>query len=117
MLRQSTDEKSIHISAVSHGDGLTVMQWRSVTGENMKDPEGEIFYPEKSFEVVQLQRLGKRIIMRVGHVGQPLVTVGSHDMENMPDDAILGLFICSHDPEVVEEARVWDVHIDQLPAK
>jgi len=113
MLRQSADEKSIHISAVEHGDGLTVLQWRSLTGENMKDPEGEIFYPEKTFEVVQLQRIGKRLIMRVGHVGEPLVTVGAHEMENMPEEALLGLFICSHDPEVYEEARVWDVHIDQ----
>lgn len=113
MLRQSVDEKSISMNAVEHGDGLTVLQWRSVTGENMKDPEGEIFYPEKSFEVVQLQRIGKRLIMRVGHVGEPLVTVGSHEMDNMPDDALLGLFICSHDPEVTEEARVWDVHIEQ----
>ncbi|HEY8783392.1 MAG TPA: hypothetical protein VIM16_17325 [Mucilaginibacter sp.] len=113
MLRQSTDEKSIHASAVEHGDGLTVLQWRSQTGENMKDPEGEIFYPEKSFEVVQLQRIGKRLIMRVGHAGEPLKTVGSHEMDNMPDEALLGLFICSHDPEVVERARVWDVHIDQ----
>ena len=117
MLRQSTDEKSIHISAVSHGDGLTVLQWRSLTGEAMKDPEGEIFYPEKTFEVVQLQRIGKRIIMRVGHVGEPLVTVGSHEMTNMPDDALLGIFICSHDPEVTEEARIWDVHIDQPAGK
>jgi hypothetical protein len=116
MLRQSTDEKSIAMNAVEHGDGLTVLQWRSVTGENMKDPEGEIFYPEKSFEVVQLQRIGKRLIMRVGHVGEPLVTVGSHEMDNMPDDAFLGLFICSHDPEVTEEARVWDVHIEQPAA-
>jgi len=113
MLRQSTDEKSIAISAVEHGDGLTVMQWRSLYGENMKDPEGEIFYPEKTFEVVQLQRAGKKLIMRVGHVGEPLVTVGAHEMDNMPDEALLGLFICSHDPEVYEEARVWDVHIDQ----
>ena len=113
MLRQSTDEKSIAMNAVEHGDGLTVLQWRSVTGENMKDPEGEIFFPDKSFEVVQLQRIGKRLIMRVGHVGGPLVTVGSHEMENMPEDALLGLFICSHDPEVTEEARVWDVHIEQ----
>jgi len=117
MLRESTDEKSIHISAVSHGDGLTVLQWRSLTGENMKDPEGEIFFPEKLFEVVQLQRIGKRIIMRVGHVGEPLVTVGAHEMDNMPEDALLGLFICSHDPEVTEEARVWDVHIDQPAVK
>ena len=117
MLRQSTDEKSIHISAVSHGDGLTVLQWRSATGEAMKDPEGEIFFPEKTFEVVQLQRIGKRIIMRVGHVGEPMVTVGAHEMPNMPDDALLGVFICSHDPEVTEEARIWDVHIDQPAVK
>ncbi|MCR8559997.1 hypothetical protein KXD93_20260 [Mucilaginibacter sp. BJC16-A38] len=112
MIRESTDEKSIELNTVEHGDGLTVMQWRSQTGENMKDPEGEIFYPEKKFEVIQLQRIGKRLIMRIGHVGEPLKTVGSHIMENMPGDAFIGLFICSHDPEVIEEARVWDVHIE-----
>ena len=117
MLRQSTDEKSIHISAVSHGDGLTVLQWRSQTGEAMKDPEGEIFYPEKSFETVQLQRIGKRVIMRVGHPGEALQTVGSHELTNMPDEALLGIFICSHDPEITEEARVWDVHIEQPTVK
>ncbi len=112
MIRQSTDDKSIHVSAVEHGDGLTVLQWRSLTGENMKDPEGEIFFPEKSFEVVQLQRIGKKIIMRVGHVGESLKTVGAHIMPNMPEEALVGLFICSHDPEVTEEAKMWDVHID-----
>src|ERR1700733_1912787 len=87
MIRQSTDDKSIHISAVEHGDGLTVLQWRSLTGENMKDPEGEIFYPEKTFEVVQLQRIGKKLIMRVGHVGETLKTVGAHIMNNMTEEA------------------------------
>jgi len=111
-IRQSTDDKSVHVSAVDHGDGLTVMQWRSLTGENMKDPEGEIFFPDKNFEVIQLQRIGKRIIMRVGHVGEPLKAVGSHVMSNMPDEALVGLFICSHDPEVTEQARIWDVHIN-----
>lgn len=113
MIRESTDDKSIHVSAVEHGDGLTVLQWRALTGENMKDPEGEIFYPEKTFEVVQLQRIGKKLIMRVGHVGEPLKAVGAHIMNNMPEDALVGLFICSHDPEVTEEAKVWDVHIDR----
>jgi TolB protein len=117
MIRESTDDKSIELNTVEHGDGLTVMQWRSLTGENMKDPEGEIFYPEKKFEVLQLQRIGKRLIMRIGHVGEPLKTVGAHVMDNMPEDALVGLFICSHDPEVIEEARVWDVHIDQPGAK
>ena len=113
MIRESADDKSIELNTVEHGDGLTVMQWRALTGENMKDPEGEIFYPERKFEVIQLQRIGKRLIMRIGHVGEPLKTVGAHVMNNMPDEALVGLFICSHDPEVIETARVWDVHIEQ----
>jgi TolB protein len=117
MIRETADETSISLNAVEHGDGLTAMQWRSATGENMKDPEGEIFFLEKTFEVIQLQRIGNRLIMRVGHVGEPLKAVGSHEMPNMPKDAFLGLFICSHDPEVTEEAKVWDVHIDQPLAK
>jgi TolB protein len=113
MLRESTDEKSMSINAVEHGDGLTVLQWRSANGDAMKDPDDEIFYPEKTFETVQLQRIGKKLIMRVGRIGEALQTVGAHDMPNMPDDALLGIFICSHDPAVTEEARVWDVHLDQ----
>ena len=116
MIRESTDDKSIHVSAVDHGDGLTVMQWRSITGENMKDPEGEIFFLEKTFEVLQLQRIGKKLIMRVGHIGETLKTVGAHVLTNKPEEALVGLFICSHDPEVTEEAKVWDVHID-VPEK
>jgi hypothetical protein len=34
-------------------------------------------------------------------------------MTNMPDEALIGLFICSHDPEITEEARIWDVHIEK----
>jgi len=113
MIRESTADNSIELNTVEHGDGLTVMQWRSLTGENMKDPEGEIFYPEMKFEVIQLQRKGKQLVMRVGHVGEPLKTVGAHEMPNMPDEALLGLFICSHDPEIIEGARVWDLHIEQ----
>lgn len=113
MIRESTGEGSILAAAVEHGDGLTVLQWRSATGENMKDPEGEIMYPDPTFEVLQLQRKGKTLIMRIGHVGEPLKALGAHDMPNMPDDALLGLFICSHDSTVMEKARVWDVRIVQ----
>jgi hypothetical protein len=40
-VRGSTGENR-HISAVLHGDGLTVLQWRILTSE-MKDPEEDIF--------------------------------------------------------------------------
>jgi hypothetical protein len=35
----------------------------------------------------------------------------------VPDEALVGLFICSHDPEVVEQAKVWDVHIEVTKSK
>lgn len=117
MIRETTAEDAVHISAVEHGDGLTVLQWRAKKGENMKDPEGEIFFPDKTFEVIQLQRVGNKITMKVGHVGEPLKAVGSHTMPGMPKDVLAGLFICSHDPEVIEQARIWDVHIDQPAGK
>jgi regulation of enolase protein 1 (concanavalin A-like superfamily) len=117
MIRESIDESAVHISAVEHGDGLTVLQWRSVKGEDMKDPEGEIFYPDKNFEVIQLQRIGKTLTMRIGHIGEPLKTLGSHTLPAMPDEALVGLFICSHDPAVIEKARIWDVHIEQPGSK
>ena len=114
MLRQSLADDDVHISAESHGDGLTVLQWRSKKGQNMKDPEEEIFYPERAtFGVIQLQRTGKKVTMRIGHVGEPLKTVGAHEMPNIKDPVYLGIYICSHDPEKLEEARVWDVHIDK----
>ena len=112
MIRQSVEENAIHASAVEHGDGLTVLQWRGQKGANMRDPEDEIFFPEKNFEVIQLQRIGKKIMMRVGNAGDSLQEVGSHEMTNMPNEALVGLFICSHDPEIIEEAWIWNVRLE-----
>jgi len=55
--------------------------------------------------------------MRIGHIGEPLKTLGAHVMPNLSDEVLLGLFICSHDPAVIEKARVWDVHIEQTSVK
>lgn len=47
MIRPSTDESDMHITGTLHGDGLTVMQWRTAKGKEMRDPEDEIFTPKK----------------------------------------------------------------------
>jgi TolB protein len=113
MVRAAADAEAIHMSAVSHGDGLTVLQWRPLRGAYMRDPEDELFFSKRSFEVIQLERSGKQFIMRVAHPGEPLQIVGVKEMPQMPDSALAGLFICSHDTDVVEEARVWNVRIDK----
>lgn len=113
MVRESTDEKSPHISATLHGDGLTVLQWRGVSGAAMRDPQDEIFAADSSYNIIQLERAGKKIIMRAAHYGEPLEVIGSHEMENLPDEVLAGPFICSHNADIVEEVKVWNARIDK----
>ncbi len=113
MIRESLADTAVHLSAVSHGDGLTVLQWRTEPGASMRDPEDEIFFPDKNIDIVQLERKGQTITMRVAKEGEELQLVGSHTMERLPEKVMVGLFVCSHNPEVVEEAIVRNVQIDE----
>jgi TolB protein len=114
MVRQSLADSAVHISATDHGDGLTVLQWRVKPGMNMRDPEDEIRAPGAGYSVVQLQRSGNKFTMRVAKKeGEPFVTVGEHEMENMPGEVLAGIFICSHNPEVSEQVIVRHVKISQ----
>lgn len=113
MLRASTDEKSRHISAVLHGDGLTVLQWRDSDGAAMLDPQDEIFAKGSNYEIIQIERAGKIIFMRAAHPGEPLETIGSYEMINLPDEILAGPFVCSHNPDVTEEATIFNLRIDK----
>ncbi len=114
MVRESLDDASASYNAVTHGNGLTVLQWRPLRGAYMRDPEGEIFYPKKVvFQTIQLERTGNKITMRVANRGEPLQEVGATIMMENPDSLYAGLFISSHDSDKIEEAKVWNVRIDK----
>jgi len=116
MVRETTDEKSIHASATLHGDGMTCLQWRVSTGMAMRDPQDEIFAKDSSYNVIQVERIGKKIIMRGALNGKPLEIIGSHDFENLTDEVLVGPFVCSHNADVTEEVKIWNVRIDQPAA-
>lgn len=113
MIRESIDDNASHSSATLHGDGLTVLQWRELRGAFMRDPEDEVFSPKHSYNILQIERMGQKIIMRAAHDGEPLQIIGSHVVPGMPEEVLAGLFICSHNEDVVEKARVWNVRIDK----
>jgi len=79
----------------------------------MRDPQDELFFPKKNLQVMQLEREGKKVTMRVANPGEPLQTVGEQEMPDLPDSVLAGIFICSHDSNVVEEMRAWNVRIDK----
>jgi Tol biopolymer transport system component len=113
MVRESLDDNASHISAVAHGDGLTVMQWRVMKGAFMRDPQDELFAPKRNYQILQMERVGNTVIFRAALPGEPLQTIGSQEMPEMPAEVFAGLFICSHNPDVTESARVWNVRIDK----
>jgi len=114
MIRESADESAASVNACIHGDGLVVMQWRPLRGAFMRDPEDEAFFPKKAiYQVIQLERTGDEIIMRVANPGEPLQVVAAKKMPDMKDSVLAGLYISSHDENVTEEAKVWNVRIDK----
>ena len=117
MIRESLDGEAAHLSATVHGDGLSSLQWRALRGAYMRDPQDEIRGPKSNYTVLQLERKGKTIIMRAAHWGEPLQLIGSKEMKDMKEEVLAGLFVCSHNPEVIEEAKIRNVRIDQPAAE
>ncbi len=112
MIRESTDEGAASMNACKHIDGLTVLQWRPYRGMFMRDPEDEIFFSKKGGQTIQMQRRGKNLSMWIAHPGEPLQFVGSHVLEDMKDDVLVGIYICAHDSNTLAHAKVWNVRID-----
>ena len=113
MIRATNEAESPHISATLHGDGLTVLQWRTMKGAFMRDPEDEVFTTKKNYRTLCLERIGKKITMKAAHWGEPLQVIGSRDADILPDEVLAGIFISSHNADVAEEAKVWNVRIDK----
>ena len=113
MVRETLQDDAAHITATEHGDGLTVAQWRVLRGAYMRDPQDELFFPKKKAQTIQLERKGKTYTMRVANAGEPLQSAGSVTMDNIGDNPFVGLFVSSHNADVIEEARIWHVRIDK----
>jgi Tol biopolymer transport system component len=113
MIRPSTGEDDMHITGTLHGDGLTVMQWRTAKGKEMRDPEDEFFSPKNNYSIIRMERTGKTISMLAAHPGEPLQLIGSYTPENLPDEVLVGVFVAAHNADALEEAKVWNVRIDK----
>lgn len=113
MIRAGEQEDAAHVSAVLHGDGLTVLQWRGMHGAYMRDPQDEIFSPKKNIQIIQLERVGKTYIMRIANAGEPLQEVGRTDSVDLSDEVLAGLFVSSHNADVQENGMAWNVRIEK----
>ncbi len=112
MVRSSLDTNSKQINAVVHGDGLTSLQFRRMASGVTEELKSSL----TGADVIQLERRGKTYTMWVARKGETFVTQKLDDLD-LGDQVYVGLFICSHNPDVTEKAVFNNVHITVPAAK
>jgi TolB protein len=111
MVRTSLDSSAAMVAATIHGDGLTSLQYRKLPHTDIEETKFTISAPD----VIQLERKGNQYIMSVAHFGEPFVTEQITDVD-LKDDVYVGVFICSHNKDVLEKVSFDNVRII-VPAK
>lgn len=111
MVRKSLDGKSAQVNAVEHGDGLTSLQFRRTDGATTEEVKSKLTHAD----VIQLERKGNTYTMRAAKFGEPFVTDQIADI-GLGDEVYVGLFVGSHNADVLETGVFRDVRIT-VPAR
>jgi len=110
MVRSTLDNDSAYADACVHGDGLTSLQYRRTKGAATEQVTLDI----KGGDVIQLERRGNTYIFSSARFGETFTTGTLADLA-LGEEVFAGLFLCSHNPAVKEEAIFKDVRIIQPP--
>lgn len=111
IVRSSLDADSPHVNAAVHGDGLTSLQFRRTKGGATEEAKSQL----KGADVIELERKGNTYRMAVARFGEEFVTEQVSDL-TLGDEVYVGLYICSHNKDVMEKAVFRDVRIT-VPVK
>ena len=106
IVRSTLDADSPYADAVVHGDGLTSLQFRRTRGAVTEQVEAAL----KGADVLQLERKGNTYIFSAARYGDPFTVTKVADVA-LGDDVFAGLFLCSHNADVVERAVFRDVRV------
>jgi TolB protein len=106
IVRPGFEADSPYADVALHGDGLTSLQYRKTPGAETLQVESTVKGPD----VLQLERKGNTYTMSVARFGEPFTVSEVKDLA-LGDAVYVGLFVCSHDPAVVEKAVFRNVRI------
>lgn len=106
IVRKSLEPNSPHVTAVIHGDGRTSLQFRRTSGAITE----EKIFSIKDANNLQLERKGDTYIASMARFGDPFVSEQISGVD-LGDEVYVGLFVCSHNKDVVEQAVFSNVRI------
>ncbi len=108
IVKNNLDPNSMHVNAAVHGDGLTSLQYRKERGgETEETPSAD-----KAPDVIQLERKGTTFIMSTASFGEVFTSVEVQEIA-LDNEVYVGIYVCSHNPNVLETAVYRNVRIIQ----
>ncbi|MGH9866297.1 MAG: hypothetical protein ACRD4H_12865 [Candidatus Acidiferrales bacterium] len=114
MMRQSLDTGSSYADAVSHGNGLTSLQFRGTAGEQTY----QVVAAEDGPSRLRIVRRGVVIMMYSGKPGEELKPTGPVEYITLKDPVYVGLGVCAHVATTLETAIFSNVKLEEtVPAK
>lgn len=109
MIREDLTDNCIYADIAVHGDGLTSLQYRPARGENTYET-GSV--EGKAPTAIYLARRGNAIYARSGRGALPDIDDAAVDLD-LPEECCVGLFLCSHEEDVVETGYFRNVVFKQ----
>jgi hypothetical protein len=110
MVRDGLASGAAYADAVSHGNGLTSLQFRGVANESTYQTFINIEGPAR----LRLVRQGSRFTMYAGKPGGELKEVGPVEYVRIKDPAYVGLGVSSHVATALETAVFANVKLEPL---
>ena len=112
MVRQSLDPGSAYADAVSHGNGLTSLQFRGAANEQTY----QVVAAEDGPTRLRIVRKGSRFTMYFGRPGEELKVAGPVEFIGLKDPVYVGLGVCSHVATTLETAIFSNVKLEESAA-
>jgi Tol biopolymer transport system component len=106
MVRSGLESDAPYADAVVHGDGLTSLQYRRRRSAETEQIQSAI----SGADMIQLERKGSTVTLSAARFGEPFSRTPLSELD-LPDEVYVGLFLCAHNPDVVEQAVFSDVRI------
>ena len=111
--RQSLDPGSPYADAVSHGNGLTSLQFRGARNEQTY----QIVAAEDGPSRLRIVRKGSRFTMYFGKPGGELKASGPLEFVTLQEPFYVGLGVCSHVAATLETAIFSNVRLEETAPK
>ncbi len=109
MIRQSLDPGSAYADAVSHGNGLTSLQFRGAANEQTY----QVITQVEGTVRLRIERKGSRFTMYAGKPNEELKVVGPVEYVGLQDPVYVGLGVCSHVATTLETAIFSNVKLEE----